>query len=76
MTDLSIYRELFVDARERPDLMISTLSVLTTMFNQTESPRKDISDFIRDCAAAGISGDAPVILTRDSIALYAEDDED
>lgn len=59
-----------VFGKDQPNQMITTLSQVTWIFNHVDNPRKDISDFILACAKAGVSGDACVAVTLDSIGLY------
>ncbi len=62
-----------VVGKATPDLAYTTLDGLTFMFNRMDNPRKDVSDFILECAKAGVPGSATVCLTMDSISLVQEE---
>jgi hypothetical protein len=71
MTIEDVYR-LVTMGSDGPEVMWMPLDVLVSMFNRIDSPRKDISDFILECAKAGLPGSTSVLLTRDSISVVVD----
>jgi len=66
---MSIYEKFIDGVQPKPDLAYTSLDALTSMFNCVDDPRKDVSDFILECARVGIPGTAGVRLTKESISL-------